>query len=582
MEVRFWAATDVGRTRDHNEDNFLVDKKLNLFIVADGMGGHAAGEVASSVAVREVRRVISEHRGIIEGFVREPTEPGRKAILRLVASAIEQACASVYGLAQKNAERRGMGTTLSLMMVCGAEGFIGHVGDSRIYMVRAREVHQITEDHSLINELIKRGRIKPGEAVDSPYKNAVTRAVGVYETVEVDTSSFDILPGDNFLLCSDGLSCYIDDDVTRSYLTVDDIKSIPEQFIRLANESGGKDNITAIVVRAAVEGDDAGDQRVADVKRKIEVLRRQPLFKFLNYRGLVKVMNNAEMRSFSEGSELISEGERGDALLIVVEGRLQVSIGGAKIREIESGGSCGEFALVSMAPHRHTVIAKEATRVLSIGRDALFELMRMDHVMAMKLTWSLVQLLDTQLRSTARELRSAIAVIGRLRAFVPEDEALELPSPDPFLADVGARDIAVTDEVVPPFLFSENESAGTDPLLRIVTESGGDVITANPPSLPPGALKASMDQPGPEVLANVGHLGADDSMPFERRPTLPSMPIPRLSTPSVDPLESTQDEQPAARGTKPKGRSTVKKSRQSKSGRGGSKRSSKSKTPEKS
>ena len=127
MEVRFWAATDVGRTRDHNEDNFLVDKKLNLFIVADGMGGHAAGEVASSVAVREVRRVISDHRTIIESFTGEPTAPGRKALLRLVGSAIEQACATVFGLAQENAERRGMGTTLSLMMVCGAEAFIGHV-----------------------------------------------------------------------------------------------------------------------------------------------------------------------------------------------------------------------------------------------------------------------------------------------------------------------------------------------------------------------------------------------------------------------------------------------------------------------
>lgn len=568
MEVRFWAATDVGRTRDHNEDNFLVDKKLNLFIVADGMGGHAAGEVASSVAVREVRRVISEHRTIVEGFIREPTEPGRKAILRLVASAIEQACASVFGLAQKNAERRGMGTTLSMMMVCGAEGFIGHVGDSRIYMVRSREVHQITEDHSLINELIKRGRIKPGEAVDSPYKNAVTRAVGVYETVEVDTSSFDILPGDNYLLCSDGLSCYIDDDVTRSYLTVDDIKAIPEQFIRLANESGGKDNITAIVVRAVEDGEESSDERVSEVKRKIEVLRQQPLFKFLSYRGLVKVMNNAEQRRFSAGGELLVEGERGDTLMIVLEGGLQASVGGSKVREIGVGGSCGEYALVSMAPHRHTVIAKEDTRVLAIARDALFELMRLDHVMAMKLTWSLVQMMDSHLRATSRELRSAIAVIGRLRGYVPEGEALELPSPDPNLADVGVSAIGVTEEVVPPFLFAENESEGTDPLLRAVSENSADVMTANPPSLPPEANLPSMAAGLAEANAVAGSSADDEMMPFERRPTLPSMPIPRLTTPSVDPIETTQDQQPAARSaSKPKGRATVKKPRQNK-GRG--------------
>ena len=554
MEVRFWAATDVGRTRDHNEDNFLVDKKLNLFIVADGMGGHAAGEVASSVAVREVRRVISDHRTIIESFVGEPTVPGRKAILRLVGSAIEQACATVFGMAEENADRRGMGTTLSMMIVCGAEAFIGHVGDSRIYMVRSRAVHQITEDHSLINELIKRGRIKPGEAVDSPYKNAVTRAVGVYETVEVDTTCFDILPGDNFLLCSDGLSCYLDDDVTRSYLTVDEIKSIPDQFIRLANESGGKDNITAVVVRALSEADENQQQRISDVKQKIEVLRRQPLFRFLSYRGLVKVINIVDFQRISAGDQIISEGERGDTLFIVLDGCLQVSVGGSKLREIEDGGTCGELAMVSMAPHRYSVTAKEDSRVLKITRSHLFDLMRSDHVVAMKLSWSMVQSLETQLRTTARELRTAIAVIGRLRAFVPEDEVLELPDSAPSLTDVGARLIAITDEVVPPFLFMENESAGTDPLLRMEPDTSDDVITALPPSLPPAVL--------PQQAA--ADPGRDQRTAFERRPTPPGTVTPNSkSSISVNPLETTQDEQPSMAAKKPRGRSTVKKSRKS-------------------
>ena len=173
MQVRFWAATHPGRTRDHNEDNFLVDKKLNLFIVADGMGGHAAGEIASSVAVREVRRVVAENRDIVENYAHEESTVGRHEVLRLIEQAIHVACSRIFEMAQETPERRGMGTTLCMLLVAGRRGFLGHVGDSRIYLLRAAQVHQLTEDHSLVNELIKRGRLKPGDAFDSPFMPAL-------------------------------------------------------------------------------------------------------------------------------------------------------------------------------------------------------------------------------------------------------------------------------------------------------------------------------------------------------------------------------------------------------------------------
>lgn len=466
MEIRFWAATDVGRTRDHNEDNFLVDKKLNLFVVADGMGGHAAGEVASSMAVREVRRVIAEHRDVVENYVEEETPAGRQALIRLIASSIEQACARIFHLAQENPDKRGMGTTLSMMLVANKRGFIGHVGDSRIYLVRAGQVHQLTEDHSLINELIKRGRLKPGDAFDSPYKNAVTRAVGVYESVEVDTFDFDVLPGDNYLLCSDGLSCYLDDDVTRSYLTADNVKEIPEQFIRLANESGGKDNITAVVVRAQAAREDDQKKRVTEVKQKLDTLRVLPLFKYLGYRDLVKVMNLTEPRTFKAGELIFEEETRGETFYVILDGRVRITKKDIHLADLGPGGHFGEMAMVDKAPRSATARALEAISALAIERSQFYELMRADPKLSVKLMWSFIQVLNTRLRMTNSELLNSHETIDILRQNQKPGVVAELPNVDPGLQAVAALPVMVTDELLPDFLFDDGDHPGTDPLMR--------------------------------------------------------------------------------------------------------------------
>jgi PPM family protein phosphatase len=254
VQLDFWAATDNGRQRDHNEDNFLVDKKLKLFVVADGMGGHAAGEVASSLCVRKARDAIAENRDIIEKYSDGETAVDRGDILRTLEHAVQSACSAIYERAKLEPEKRGMGTTCSLLLLSGDRGFIAHVGDSRVYLMRQGQVHQLSEDHSLVNELVRRGKLKLEEIDSSPYKdykNAVTRAVGVYESVEVDTLDFDVLPGDQFLLCTDGLHGMLTDEAIEE--TVVRRKDAPsvcvEELIRAANENGGDDNITAIVVR---------------------------------------------------------------------------------------------------------------------------------------------------------------------------------------------------------------------------------------------------------------------------------------------------------------------------------------------
>src|SRR5258706_8397541 len=252
--IHFFAATDVGRVRDHNEDNFLVDKKLSLFVVADGMGGHAAGEIASALAVRIIHEELRVHREEIEQEGVK-SRSGNKQILGMLEQAVQRACARIHEEAKADTTKRGMGTTLSALLISGAHGYIAHVGDSRIYLLRAGRIQQVTEDHTVYNELIKRGKLTRDQIEKVAQKNAITRAVGVYERVEVDTLFIEVLPGDQFLLASDGLHGYINHTAELDpYFEEENGDTAARGLIELANRKGGKDNITAVLVRLG-EGD---------------------------------------------------------------------------------------------------------------------------------------------------------------------------------------------------------------------------------------------------------------------------------------------------------------------------------------
>jgi len=414
MELSYWAATDVGRQRDHNEDNFLIDKKLRLFIVADGMGGHAAGEVASSLAVHEVRDSLHQNRDLIERF--EAGDPGVQAmeILQVLEHAVQQACSVIHKRAQSEPDKRGMGTTCSLILLCGPpaglRGFIGHVGDSRIYLVRAGQTHQLTEDHSLVNELVRRGRLKKEDIDQSPYKqykNAVTRAVGVYESVEVETFDLDVLPGDDFLLCTDGLYAYLGDKELPLLLSANKVNEIPKALIELANEGGGHDNITAVVVRVPDERPQAVDTRAEEFQLKLEVLKGMPLFRYLTYTELVRVMNITEMREVAAGEAVIREGEAGTEMFVLLSGAVRLHQEDAVITVLGKGDHFGEMGLVDRTPRSLSATVTEACRLLVIKRTDFYDIVRKEPGLSVKLLWSFVQVLAERLRKTTADLSGA-------------------------------------------------------------------------------------------------------------------------------------------------------------------------------
>jgi serine/threonine protein phosphatase PrpC len=248
MRIRSFGRTDVGRHRRANEDAFFRDDELCLYVVADGMGGHAAGEVASAEAVETVYGMVK--RGLPAlGDRDEPlTQAKARAVLRIIEGAIQAATYMVFAIAELDRDKSGMGTTISAGLVVGGALVTGQVGDSRIYQVRKGHAIQMTEDHTLIAWQIKNGLISADEAKISPHRNVITRAVGNRDYVEVDTSIVTVEPGDRYLLCSDGLHGYLQTEEEIANIALRGGDASVDLFIELANRRGGRDNITAVLV----------------------------------------------------------------------------------------------------------------------------------------------------------------------------------------------------------------------------------------------------------------------------------------------------------------------------------------------
>ena len=246
------ALSDSGRKRSHNEDAFFSDDALGFYVVADGVGGHAKGEVASAEAVELMQLWILRSQQELSALfadVGAGNPDARWEIRRLLESAVQSACYMIFGIAEMDPEKRGMSNTISALLLGPGTCYAAHVGDSRIYRIRGTEVLQVTEDHTLINYKLKHGLITPEEAATAKGKNVITRAVGHKDHVEIDTADLDARPGDRFLLCSDGLHGYFQaDSEVADLIGSGELGTCVHAAIALANNRGGKDNITAIAV----------------------------------------------------------------------------------------------------------------------------------------------------------------------------------------------------------------------------------------------------------------------------------------------------------------------------------------------
>jgi protein phosphatase len=246
MDYEYSALTDVGRVRANNEDAVLLDRQHGIVVLADGMGGYNAGEVASALAVEQIGAQLANWL---------LAQSGRPVTVRDLRRAMEicvdNANRAIFESSHANPDYAGMGATLVMAAPLGATLVVGHVGDSRAYRWRAGSLARLTRDHSLLQEHIDAGLITPEEAAVSSYRSLVTRALGVEDTVLLDVQEVPVDPGDVFLLCSDGLTDMLtDDDLAASLGAAEPLDALGQRLVDMANENGGRDNVSVALIRA--------------------------------------------------------------------------------------------------------------------------------------------------------------------------------------------------------------------------------------------------------------------------------------------------------------------------------------------
>lgn len=285
MRLWAWGLSDPGKKRERNEDSYLVDSELGVMAVADGMGGHQGGATASRMAVELLARELQEARGDFDAAVKKHKElsvrttqemaavddptgempglafrvteenleppPGTAMLfspaLELMRNIVRRASSGIYEAAFASPELRGMGTTLTAVLLHAGKAHLAHAGDSRCYMFRDGQLRQLTDDHSWIAEQLRSGSISEAEAKASKFRHVITKSIGFEREIDADLKSVPVSPGDCFLLCSDGMSNYVEHGELERIVAMTWYRRLPEQLIELANDRGGDDNITVVV-----------------------------------------------------------------------------------------------------------------------------------------------------------------------------------------------------------------------------------------------------------------------------------------------------------------------------------------------
>ena len=418
--VRSHGETNVGRKRKHNEDNFLIDSDLKLYIVADGMGGHNAGEVASEYTIKIIRREVLKNKEIIIKTIKEEKNGSQgepEEAIRLVEHAIQTACYEVFHMAQANESRKGMGTTVVVLLIVGDRAIVAHVGDSRVYLVRKNKLHQITEDHSMVQEQLKQGKITKEEAEHSPYKNVITRAIGIYEYVPPDIIYLELAREDRFMLCSDGVYPYFsENELLQTLITKKPLDQISNFMVNKVLNAGAHDNLTIIIAEIVNINTKVSQMEISS---KLDILKKIPLFQYLGYKELVKTYSIISTKKYNRGDIIIQEGDIGQEFFILFKGKVAVLKGAVEVAQLNPGSNFGEMGLVDNAPRSASIKALDTCYLMVVERAKFFELMKKEPKISVKLLWSFLKVFSARLRATTNELSEA-------KNTKKEDDNLEL------------------------------------------------------------------------------------------------------------------------------------------------------------
>ena len=405
MKGMSWSQTDPGLVREANEDTIWADDQLGVYIVADGLGGQAAGDLASRLAVEAVQQAAQEIHQLIRVADKRGDEESRRAVFDKLQLAVEQANRNIFEQARIEPELRGMMTTLTMVALAQQAAFVAHVGDSRAYLFRDGGLEQLTVDHTLAEELIRVGRLQREDVSTFRFRNVVARALGEKATVRVDLLYVDLRDGDRLLLCSDGLSDFVRDDQIVHHLVA---KNPAQKQVELANDHGGGDNISVVVIETRSL---PKDQTITTPQgppmehtAKVDLLRQLYFCQHLTDDERLKVLRYVHEVAVEKGESVVAEGERSDDFYVMVGGSAVVSIDGVRVNIIHDGEHFGEIALVSGQARSATVTALESSHMFRMSRAGFYDLSQKDQAIAVKMLWAISQSLAQRVTELSAEL----------------------------------------------------------------------------------------------------------------------------------------------------------------------------------
>ncbi len=395
--LKFHARTDVGLKRKHNEDSLLAAEEFGVFVVADGVGGRKAGELASAITVNTFQSYAPQLKAAVDAFATDANRETRNGVLQLLDQAANAASRRVYEAATATG-RQGMTTTLVAAVIGGGAAFVVHVGDSRAYLVREGQLRQLTEDHSMVNELIRTGAMSREDASTSRYRNVITRAVGLYPNVRTDTLHVELLDGDRIVLCSDGLSDMVPPTNILELLLQSNLTRSVDALIQEALNRGGRDNVTVVAIEP-----EAVLQAEA-VAARAKAMESLFLFEELPFHARLRVGRIVSELFVTPGQVIVRQGEQGNTLYVVVQGEVSVVVDGHDVATLHEGEHFGELALVDTEPRSADIIAKGFGHLLCVDRDALREYCMMEPALGNLLLWKLVHALGQRLRNMNQQI----------------------------------------------------------------------------------------------------------------------------------------------------------------------------------
>ncbi|MCB0329964.1 MAG: cyclic nucleotide-binding domain-containing protein [Bdellovibrionales bacterium] len=372
MKLRGKSYSVTGPVRTANEDLVQIDDQRQIYLLADGMGGHVGGAKASQLSVETVANILGD------SFDPDAQASSVQDIDRwekYLRDAISSASQVVHKLAKEDSKLHGMGSTLTTLVHRDGNGILGHVGDSRLYLYRGGVLHQLTHDHTITAQLLAEGRISPAEVNSHRYRNVLTKAVGVYEGVEADTLVFELALGDHLLMCSDGFYDLFDDHDALLKFVSDNIKAdfVPA-LEKIIEERQASDNVSVVFLDVVPDDKNAEAEtsHSQEVVLKVEILKEVNLFQQLDMKDVVALVQSGFVHRLEAGADIVLEGENpASSLYVILEGEVEILKGGARIAKLKKGNHFGEMSLLLDAPRSASVKALTDLSLIELPKTVI-------------------------------------------------------------------------------------------------------------------------------------------------------------------------------------------------------------------